>query len=134
MRKVKFLLLSLVVLISFTSCKNQRKVSRTDTPTSGIVEIAVDESFAPIIDEQIGVFESLYEKSSIIPIYTNDVNVYDLLMKDSVRLVLGTRELTQNEISRVEAKKQRLRVLKVAVDGVALIIHKDNPDSLLTLS
>src|SRR5699024_10892939 len=76
MRKVKFLLLSLVVLISFTSCKNQRKVSRTDTPTSGIVEIAVDESFAPIIDEQIGVFESLYEKSSIIPIYTNDVNVY----------------------------------------------------------
>lgn len=134
MMKVKFVILTFAVLASLTSCKNHRKVTRTDTPTSGIAEIAVDESFAPIIDQQIGVFESLYEKASIIPIYTNDLNVYDLLLKDSIRLILGTRELTEYEKLKVEEKKQRLRSLKIAVDGVALIVHKENSDSLLTTS
>lgn len=132
MRNLKFFLVFIVFILSITAC-NHRKVTRTDTPTSGVTEVGVDESFAPILDEQITVFESINSEASIIPIYTSDVKVYDLLLKDSIRLVLGTRELTEQEKLRVEEKKQRIRTLRIAVDGVALIVNKANSDSLLTI-
>lgn len=117
----------------FLSSCHQRKV-RSDTPTSGIAQIAIDESFAPIIEAEINVFESLYNEAAIIPVYTSEQNVYNLLVEDSIRLIIGTRLLTDQEEAVVKERKQRIRSQKIAIDGIALITHKGNSDTLLTIN
>lgn len=117
-------------MLLFASC--YERPTRTDTATSGITQVAVDESFAPVVEASINVFESLYPKAAIIPVYTTDLNSYQLLMDDSIRLIIGTRLLTENELAIIKERKQRIRSHKIAIDGIAVIIHKDNNDTLLT--
>lgn len=127
------LLFFIVVEVFFLSSCYQRN-NRSDTPTSGITQIAVDESFAPIVEAEINVFESLNADATVIPVYTSEQNIYDLLMKDSIRLIIGTRLLTEREQTIIKERKQRIRSQKIAIDGIALITHKENKDTLLTIS
>ena len=50
------LILSSYILVS---CNEKHKGNRTDTYSSGAISFASDESFSPIIDEEIQVFESV---------------------------------------------------------------------------
>lgn len=136
-RSIKYLnpthlFFALAAILFLSTC--YEKKSRTDTLSSGIAQIAVDESFAPIMEAQINVFESLNNEASIIPIYAPERNVYDLLMEDSIRLIVGTRLLTEQEMATIVERKQRVRSHKIAIDGIALITHKNNNDTLLTLN
>lgn len=134
MKKVKILsLLSSVLLVSACS-SSPSKPLRTDTPTSGVVNIAVDDCFAPIIEEEIDVFEALNHEASLIPIYANERDVMSMLVNDSIRLAIVARELTANEQEIIKAKRLQPRTQKIAVDGIALIINKENTDSLISVS
>ena len=59
MMKRQFRLIGLVALVVLSACNSKSK-GPTDTYSSGVVSIAADESFEPIIQEEIEVFESLY--------------------------------------------------------------------------
>ena len=134
MKKINYIgVLTVISILLLTSCGENKKGTRTDTLTSGIADIAVDECLAPIIEEEIMVFEALNREASIIPSYTNDYQVYDLLMKDSMRLIIGTRELTDKEVAVIKERQQRVRSQKIAIDGIALITNKANPDTLLSI-
>lgn len=115
-----------------SSCTRGPKITRTDTETSGVAQITVDECLAPIIDEQIQVFEALNYEAAIVPLYTNERNAYDLFVKDSVRLIIGTRELTTNEQKIIESREQTVWSQPLAVDGIALIVNKANKDTLIS--
>lgn len=134
MRKVGLFCMLLLITI-FSACNSgQIKITRTDTLTSGVAEIAVDDCFAPIIQEEIDVFEALNDEASIIPIYTNEIDVINLLLKDSVRLAIAARDLTDAEKQGLSNKKLQVRSQKIAIDGIALIINQENTDSLISLS
>lgn len=124
--------LSITILLLMSSCNQQSKSKRTDTRTSGVTEIIVDQCLAPIVEEQISVFEALYPNATIIPTYTNEREAYKKLVNDSVRLLLGTRELTETEISWIRSHKQRISSQKIAVDGIAIITNKTNPIERIT--
>lgn len=123
------LALSLFVL---ASCENKPKDGRTDTYSSGVVEIASDESFSPIIQQEIDVFENVYKNASIIPIFTDEVNAINLLLKDSVRLAIVTRTYTKKELEAFHSKNFAPTFIHVATDGLALIVNKNNKDTLIT--
>lgn len=128
---------SSLVLLSAVSCSmggGGGKVTRTDTPTSGVAEIVADECFAPIVQDQVDVFESLNRDATIIPVYANEAQAFDLFMKDSVRLIIAARQLTPGEAQTVKDRKQTLRSQKYATDGIALIVNKANKDTLITVS
>ena len=57
--KRQFRLIGLVALVVLSACNSKSK-GPTDTYSSGVVSIAADESFEPIIQEEIEVFENLY--------------------------------------------------------------------------
>src|ERR1035437_422116 len=120
------------VLILF-SCQNKIKDKFTDTYTEGVIPIAVDINFQPIIQEELDVFESIYQKAGIVPTYTNEGDAIDLLLKDSVRLVIATRPLSVKEEASLISKKFAPHSYKLATDGLALIINNRNPDSLITV-
>lgn len=131
--KRQFWLLGVVVLVLVTACTSKPKDGWTDTYSSGVIAIAADESFQPIVQEEIDVFEGLYPLAGIVPRYTTEVEAINLLLKDSVRLAITTRTLTDAEMNSFRSRKFAPREIKLATDGIALIVNKQNPDSLLTV-
>lgn len=134
MSKLIPLFLSIWALLLVTSCGNgSKRVVETDTLVSGEIKIAVDESFKPIVEEQLQVFLALHPEATITPIYCSEVEAIRYLLADSVRLAITTRALTTQEVSYLNEKKFFPRSIPLASDGVALITHKENCDSLLTV-
>ena len=116
------------------SCQNKVKDKFTDTYTEGVIPIAVDVNFQPIIQEELEVFEAIYKKAGIVPTYTSEVDAINLLLKDSVRLAIATRPLSANEEASLRSKKFSPHSYRLATDGIALITNNHNPDSLITVS
>jgi len=133
MKKIISLCILFCVLYS---CSRAPRATRTDTLTSGISEFVGDDCFAPIIEEEMNVFEALNKDASLLPIYTNEIEVLSLLLQDSVRLAIAARDLTEKEKESLKALNNQLvpRSRKIAMDGIALIIHKENTDTLISVS
>ena len=127
--KITYILFALILV----SCQNKVKDKFTDTYTSGTIKIAVDENFQPIIQEEIDVFEAMNPKASIKPQYTNEVDAMNLFLKDSVRVVIATRPLSDKEMKFFKSKTFYPHSYKFATDGIALIVNNHNTDSLITI-
>ena len=128
----KHILYYLLGALIITACNRSGKID--DTPTSGRLKISVDESFAPIIDSHVYTFQKLYKYAKIQASYKPEGEVIKDLLTDSSRLIVISRLLTPNEKQYFEKIKIIPRVTKVAVDGVALIVNPNNPDTLLTMA
>lgn len=131
MKSARYILF-IAVLVLFSCNRAPKKV--LDTPTSGVIIMTADESFAPIIKEEIDLFEYTYPNASIIPIYTSEVEAMDLLLTDSVKFTITTRDFTQAEKEQVRSNKMLPISFCIAKDAIALIINKNNPDSMLTVA
>lgn len=133
MMKKRLWLTALLSLAVLAACHRKPKDGLTDTYTSGVIEIAVDESFQPIVQEEIDVFEGLFPLAGIVPRYTTEVETVNLFLKDSVRLAITTRPLTEEEMNSFHSRKFFPREIKLATDGLALIVNRRNPDSLMSV-
>ena len=117
----------------YTGCGSNSGDAPTDTPTSGKVSISVDESFKPIIETQVSTFEGIYKRADVNAAYKPEGEVVKDMLNDSIRVIVLSRELTPEENAIIEQKKRIPRVTKIAIDAVAIIVNRNNPDSLLTL-
>ena len=133
LRGRQFVLLFIVMAVSLSACQQKPKDGRTDTYTSGVVAIAADESFQPIVQEEIDVFESLYPLAGIVPHYVTEVEAVNLLLKDSLRLAITSRRLTPDELYSFNSRKFFPQQIKIATDGLALITNLANPDTLISV-
>lgn len=102
-----------------------------ETPTSGEIYIAVDNSYKPILQSAIQVFESNYPKAKIHALYVSEAQAVDLLVKDSVRLAIVPRLYNEEEKKFFENIKIKPRATQIAVEGLAFIVHKQNPDTAI---
>lgn len=136
MKKEKqHLFIAWMVAAAFLSaCQSKPKDGLTDTSTSGVIAIAADESFRPIIQEEADVFEGLFPLAGIVPRYVTEVEAVNLLLKDSLRLAITSRKLTPEEMNSFNSRKFFPQEIKIATDGLALITNRDNPDSLITVN
>lgn len=122
-----------VLLVALSACTGKPKDRYTDTPTTGVIPVAVDESFEPVVRQEIDVFESIYKAAGIVPEFCSEVDAVNLLLKDSVRLAIATRKLTAEERRAIESRKFVAHEIRIAVDGIALIVNRENPDSLICM-
>jgi len=129
----RFKITCVLFVLILVSCQNKVKDKFTDTYASGVIKIAVDENFQPIVQEEIDVFEAMNPKAGIIPQYTNEVEAMNLLLKDSVRVVIATRPLSDNEMKYFKSKTFYPHSYKFATDGIALIVNNHNSDSIITV-
>jgi len=131
MSKFKFIIPLFVITLS--ACQQKSNDKFTDTYTTGVIPIAVDANFEPIIKEEIDVFQAQFPNAHITPIYTTELNAIDLLIKDSVRVAIATRPLSDNEKEVLKSKKFSPRSYKLAIDGIALIVNNSNPDTIISV-
>lgn len=118
------------VSCSINSDPNQKN---GDTPTAGKISIAVDETFKPIIEAELYTFESLYTLAKINADYTSEAEAFQSLLNDSSRLIVVSRELNKEESAYFKSIKIFPRVTKIAIDALALIVNKQNPDSVISM-
>lgn len=134
MIKIKFIFIAIIfVVLSFFSCSREKKDKYTDTLTEGVISVAVDETFAPILQDEIAVFESVFPKAGIVPVFTTEGNAIELLLKDSVRMAITTRALSDKELKSLQARKFQPRLYRLASDAIALVVNKSNTDTLITV-
>ena len=131
MKKKLILYLSCILMLS--ACTSSKGKGQAETLYSGAIRIAVDESFKPIIEEELQVYQALNPEALITPIYCSEVEAVNLLLKDSVRLAITNRRLTEKELISFHTRKFFPVSIRFAFSGIALITHRSNPDSLITL-
>lgn len=114
----------------FISC-NSGKV--TESETTGSTEILVDESFAPIVEDQWYVFENTYTRADIKLIYKAENQLVNDFLADSAKIAIMSRLLTPDEARVFDKKKIKIRATRFAVDAVALIANKSSSDTTITV-
>lgn len=119
-------------LIGCSGNKNAAAIS--DTLTTGTINISVDESFRPVIDSQIQVFESLHPEAKIVVHYKSEADCLRDLDVDSIRMVIVTRGLSDDEQKQLKDTLTYVPTFGVlAYDAIAAIVNPQTPDSLLTM-
>lgn len=127
---------SFVVLLAlFTaSCRNNSAKVVYDSPKNGTIHISVDETFKPVIAQQIHVYENTYPNTKIIADYKSEADCFRDLQKDSTRMIIVAKGLTKEESAYYENKlsfKPTWDVL--AYDAVSVIVNAQATDSVFTL-
>jgi phosphate transport system substrate-binding protein len=129
-------LLSLLISMLF-SCQERDKHGKVvDTPTTGKITIVADESLKPIVEAEVETFNALHKRAHIDVIYLPEADAIAAMLKeDSLKMAIVTRKLTADERKYLmETVKVRAREEEMATSGVALIVNRENPDTLLSLN
>lgn len=134
-KKAVFLpyLMFLTVLIIACNTTGEKKVY--DSPKQGTIHISVDESFEPVISEQIKVYESSYPDAKIIASYKSEADCFRDLQKDSTRMIIVAKGLTEEERKLFADKLSFPPQYDIlAYDAVSAIINVKAKDSVFTLA
>lgn len=97
------------------------------------VEVAIDETFAPIMQNIVDTFGMTYKEANMKPLFCSEDSAIRLLVRDSLRCCVATRKLTDNELKLVEGHTLSAMQALVATDAIALIVNKENGDSLISV-
>jgi phosphate transport system substrate-binding protein len=89
-----FFLCCLFVPLYATVGGNDKETESKEVET---IYISADESFKPVIDSQIQVYEARHPGTKIIPLYKPEAACIKDLMVDSIRLVIITRKFSPDE-------------------------------------
>jgi phosphate transport system substrate-binding protein len=135
--KHAFIFFAALCCIAFFSCDNKAKEKQTvtDSPTSGTINISVDESFRPVIEEQIKVYEGSFPGTKIIAHYKTEAECFrDLYSDTSNRMIIVTRGLTSKESHFYTDSLNYTPVSnRIAWDAITVVTNKNNTDTLYTL-
>lgn len=105
-----------------------------ETSTSGTIYISADESFQPVIDSQIKVFESQHPDAHIVVKYKPEAECLRDLNVDSIRMVIVTRGLSDAEETTLKNKLSfKPAYGPVAYDAVAVIVNNRVKDTTFTM-
>ena len=126
----------LALLFLLFSCTNyeQDKKKWPDTWDSGTIQISADESFKPVIDAQVEVYEANNPGTKIIVHYKPEADCLKDIANDSIRMIIATRGYTEREENyMIDSMKIVPRKRTVARDAIAVIVNPLSPDSLFTM-
>ena len=129
-----YIYVGFAVSVLLLSCgKKKSKDGRTDTYSSGSVSFVADESFSPIIEEERDVFEATYTKAKVTPIYSNEVDGMNMLLRGETHLLIVARNFTEKEKQNLKERNFAPKSMPIAYDGLALIVNKSNQDTCISV-
>lgn len=123
----KYIALGLV-LVGLASCNFLPK----ENTTYGKARIGVDATLEPAIASELYMFKATYKNSDLQPYYAPEVDIIKNWEQDSFQTIILTRPLNTSENEYFASRKIVPRITPIAKDGIAIILNKNNPDSLLS--
>ena len=132
-RGMKFIIYLFCGFLIF-GCKSP-KINPTDTSSFGTINISVDESFQPVIEQEIEMYENSYPETNIIASYKTEADCFkDLIQDTACRMVIITRGLTPKEEKFFrDSLGYTPKWNIVAKDAIAIIVNSKSSDTLFTL-
>ena len=109
-----------------SACDVKKTDTDLDSRTRGKINISADESFKPVIEAQVQVYESDYPDVKLKVNYKPEADCLNDLLIDSVRMIIVTRYIDQNEKRFIEdSLKISPDQMMMAYDAIAIITHPD---------
>ena len=138
MRLRTYFSLGVVVAVAVASglwsCNgNNKPAEQKETSTRGNIKIAVDESFMPVLNQELHVFDSSYPEAHITAAFKTEKECFEDLYKDSARLIVVSRDLTPAEKTAYQNNDIGFKSLGIAMDAIAVVVNPASPDSFMTL-
>ncbi len=126
----KFWIIAAVLALTVTGCTTNQPA---DNPAHGQITIAADESFKPLMIEITRTYSAIYPGAKFDLVYKPEREAINMLLNDQARLAVVTRQLTPNEHQAFDKLKIKGAAVRIATDGVSLIVGKANTDTLITM-
>lgn len=125
----------LIVFVFLFAMCNQKSKNESDKETilKGSMDITVDETIKPIVDDQVAVFEGTYYGSKINVTPKSESELINDLLNQRAKVAVTARNLTEEELARFKRSKINPRVTPFATDAIAFISNKGNNDTLIAL-
>ncbi|RZJ74580.1 MAG: phosphate ABC transporter substrate-binding protein [Flavobacterium sp.] len=132
---IRIFILVAFVGIAFFSCKNEGTTPQGEAETlvSGTATIYVDNTVQPIVEDVLAVYHNTYDRAAIKQVNLNEQEIIQLLMKDSARIVVLPRKLSESEERIFKNKQITADVTEFATDAVVFITNKKATDSIINL-
>src|SRR5258706_2306205 len=128
------ILFFLMLLLQSCTSYDEQKKELPDAFDRGTIYVSADETFKPIIDAQVQVYESSDPDAKIIVHYKPEAECLRDFANDSVRVIIATRGYTQSEENfMVDSMKVAPSTMTVARDAIAVIVNPLAEDSLFTM-
>ena len=129
----KFNIVGLILSLGlFLACGNKPKSLPYDYEAAAEA-FASDESFYPILDEELEVYQALHAQGELKAVYTDQEDAINQLMHNKVWLAFTTRQLSEREIESLKARSFTPRIIPIAYDGLAVIVNNANPDTCISI-
>ncbi len=125
--------LFLLLCVNLLACNSAEKNKNEDTPIKGNISLDVDDSFSMLIEAEKTAFQNQNHFAKIEVFNKPENEAVADLLNDKVRGIIVTRDLTEKEKEVFTREKISYRSYRFAADGIALITHKSNTDTLWTL-
>jgi phosphate transport system substrate-binding protein len=120
----------------WSGCKSfkEQEEELPDSKHRGSINVSADESFKPIVDALVQVYESNYPGTKINVQYKPEADCLADFAVDSIRMIIATRGYSEDEREfLVDSMKTSPEKMVVARDAIAMIVHPLAPDSLFTM-
>lgn len=128
------LVLGVAVMASLETCNRKSQAKNyNDTYNSGTLQFVADESFSPIVDQEVYIFKNDNPGANPQIIYRSEANAVNMLLADSVRFAFLSRDLTPAETSVIAQHNLPATVNKFAEDAVAIIVNQASADTGITV-
>lgn len=130
MKKIS-LLLTLLASLVIISC--EKKPLGTGWRYSEDVYVAIDETFRPIMAEELEAFRLQHIEAGDKSLYCSEDSAIQMLVNDSIRSCVVTRPLTEGEKEKIKANRLPITKARIATDAFALIVNKSVSDTIINL-
>src|SRR5688572_29066161 len=128
------LLLTGVIVFAACGSYEEKRKRLPDNYRIGYMRISADESFKPVIDAQVQVYQSNNPSTRIFVDYKPEAECLKDMLTDSVRMIIATRKNTQAEERKVaDSFDTELQSLVIARDAIAVIANPQSEDSFFTM-
>jgi phosphate transport system substrate-binding protein len=122
MNFLKQIIVIIITSMLMTACKDEKVL---DNQTTGSISVSIDETYKPVMEEQIKVFEGRNLHAKINAKYKSEMDCIKDFINDTTRLIFITRPLTEDEKQLCLQKKVAVtRELPLVRDAVAFIVSK----------
>jgi phosphate transport system substrate-binding protein len=114
------------------SCED--KPTHTDTLSKGVIDISVDETYKPIVEQQKSVFDSSFPDAKITIHYKPEAECFKDYFDNKARIILVTRELSAQEKELCKQKQIFPTSEALASDGIAVVVNNESQDTAMDIN
>ena len=118
-----------------TGCESKNQAKPTDTYNNGVIHVSCDESFKPVIDAEVSVYEASYPDTKIIVHYKPEAECLRDFNNDSIRMVIATRSYTEAEKRfMIDSGHVDPDHLTIARDIIAVVLNPTAKDTFFNMN